>query len=232
MGLHQHQTEVVGGKGWHGNISLLSNDSLGYNTWLRTLKDHPDVVQYSLRLMSDLIPHPEKRAQVRAAIMDYLRKEEKSPNVGDEEVCGSSCCPTNTMRGTLSVTIIRGWRLEGDADIWDYSDSYVKLSYGSLHRKTSVLYSNYPVWNATFNLGQVDTHHRLKVEAWDEDPWPDELMGSCSRSLREGTRKFSCRASNGGVDAEYTLTCDRHLTGDRCSQYKPTTPQGQRGTAT
>uniref|UniRef100_UPI0037E87A88 perforin-1-like n=1 Tax=Semicossyphus pulcher TaxID=241346 RepID=UPI0037E87A88 len=221
--LHQHYTSVVGGTGWLGEFLLAHNDSLGYTKWLNTLKNHPDIVSYSLRPMYLLVPNEAQRAGLKAAIEQYLEDNavKKSPRDSD---CGShlNCCPKQVSMGTLNVIIVRGWGLKGDLGGINPTDGYVKLWYGSHYYQTHVSKSNDPWWNCHYNFGKVNTHSTLYIEIWDDD-WhdDDDLLGRCWIQLSQGTHGVHCGANHGAIEVQYTLTCDAHLTGDKCDRYKP-----------
>ncbi|XP_076585282.1 perforin-1-like isoform X1 [Chaetodon auriga] len=225
-GLYQHYTVLAGGTGWSGEFSLTQNDSLGYENWLNTLKDHPDIVSYSLRPMYELLPNEAQKLAMKAAIEQYL-VENAVKSLKEEPDCGiqtsnvaSNCCPKKTAEGMLKVTIIRGWDLDGD--FLSKTNSYAIMWYGTTRRKTRVIKSNNPEWNQSYDLGKVGTHLDLKVEVWDRDIGKDDLLGSCSWFLNPGTHKLTCQLKKGGFEVEYTMTCDPYLTGEGCKSYQPT----------
>ncbi|XP_071202878.1 perforin-1-like [Salvelinus alpinus] len=227
-----HHTRVVGGSGWPGELSLNRNDSVGFRSWMRTLKNFPDVIYYFLTPLHLLIPNTAVQQGVKEAVQDYL-KENTLPDSTGELSCGdrysnldSNCCLRNVSQGRLVVTVVRAWELYGDYYwIAGDTDGYAVVTYGSKSHKTNVIYSNNPVWNATFDMGPFDKDLRLKVVVWDEDIMNenDNLL-HCTVDLEQGTHGHWCNKSREGFYFLYTLTCDTHLTGDKCEKYKPSTP--------
>lgn len=99
------------------------------------------------------------------------------------------------------------------------------VTYGSKTHQTDVIPSNNPVWNATFDMGPFDKDLSLNVAVWDYDPVAkDDNLSDCTFDLEQGTHEHRCNNSGGGFNFLYTLTCDPHLTGDKCEKYKPSTP--------
>uniref|UniRef100_A0A3Q2E3W9 Perforin-1-like n=1 Tax=Cyprinodon variegatus TaxID=28743 RepID=A0A3Q2E3W9_CYPVA len=222
-GLHIHYTEVSGGNGWLGEFSISKNDSAGFSAWLNSLKDYPDVVWYSLRPLYELMPSSSQKTGMKVAIEQYLESNAmkvspKEPTCSGVPNLGTNCCPKEASKGTLSVTIVRGWDLKGDPVVT--TKAFVKMWYGSIYHQTSTIKSNNPTWNAVYNLGHVDTQISLKIEVWDEDPGKDDRIISCTKQLSQGSRSFTC-SGKGNVEVKYSLKCDSYLTGDRCDQYKP-----------
>uniref|UniRef100_A0A3B5RBA4 Perforin-1-like n=1 Tax=Xiphophorus maculatus TaxID=8083 RepID=A0A3B5RBA4_XIPMA len=216
-GLHRYHSEVSGGDGWLGEFSISKSHSTAHMNWLKSLIQYPEVVSFSLRPLYQLVPNKLQQAGVKTAIEQYLEDTsvKKSPQEPDCE--GSTlnmsynCCPMHASRGNLSVTIVRGWNLYGD--VIGKTDGWVD---------TQVIESDDPQWNAEFDLGKVDTSLALKIEVWDEDPKYDDLLIECMKYLIPGTQTFTCKSALGNVEVKYTLTCDPHLTGEKCSLYKPT----------
>ncbi|XP_038819320.1 perforin-1-like [Salvelinus namaycush] len=224
-----HHTKVVGGSGWPGELSLNRNDSVGFHSWMRTLKNFPDVIYYSLTPLHLLIPNTAVQQGVKEAVQDYL-KENALPKSTGELSCGdrysnldSNCCLRKVSQGRLVVTVVRAWGLLGDYKwIAGVTEGYAVVTYGSNSHKTNVIPSNNPVWNAIFDMGPFDKDLSLKVEVWDEDPASkDDNLLDCTVDLQQGTHGHRCNNGGGGFYFLYTLTCDPHLTGDKCEKYKP-----------
>uniref|UniRef100_A0A665TXC7 MACPF domain-containing protein n=1 Tax=Echeneis naucrates TaxID=173247 RepID=A0A665TXC7_ECHNA len=211
---------------WTGEFALNGTKSdQGYRKWLTTLKDHPDVVQYSLRPMYELATSQTKRQGMKAAIEKYLKdnaikNSSKQPSCGgSDQDLDSSCCPKKARRGTLEVTVIRGWNLKGD--YWHQTDGFVKLRHGSNRYTTRIIHLNNPVWNESHNFSMVDTLQSLHVELWDEDTWQNDLLFSRFVPLKQGTHHHTLTSPKGNVEIIIILTCDHKLAGDSCERYKP-----------
>uniref|UniRef100_A0A3B5QXX4 Perforin-1-like n=1 Tax=Xiphophorus maculatus TaxID=8083 RepID=A0A3B5QXX4_XIPMA len=212
-GLHRYHSEVSGGDGWLGEFSISKSHSTAHMNWLKSLIQYPEVVSFSLRPLYQLVPNKLQQAGVKTAIEQYLEDTsvKKSPQEPDCE--GSTlnmsynCCPMHASRGNLSVTIVRGWNLYGD--VIGKTDGWVDAKV----KKTKTL------WNL---MSTPFICLALKIEVWDEDPKYDDLLIECMKYLIPGTQTFTCKSALGNVEVKYTLTCDPHLTGEKCSLYKPT----------
>ncbi|XP_036385854.1 perforin-1-like [Megalops cyprinoides] len=220
-----HMTEVIGGHKWLGEVSLFKNDSVGFRNWLKSLKDSPDIVSYSLLPLHELVPDADVSRNVKTAVTQYLR-ENGIPKDGPQEQCvgrpnvSPECCPLYPMRGRLQVTVIKAWGLDGDPV--GSTDPYVKFWYWHHFHQTYWIKSNdNPVWNLVYDLGHVEAFHELKFEVWDKDVTYDDHLGTCRTRLQEGTHTGSCGLNRGGFSYSYTLTCDPQLTGYQCAKYKP-----------
>ncbi|XP_045546622.1 perforin-1 [Salmo salar] len=231
-----HHTKVVGGSGWPGELSLNRNESVGFHSWMRTLKNFPDVIYYSLTPLHLLIPNTAIQQGVKETVQDYL-KENALPKSTGELACGdrysnldSNCCLRKVSQGRLVVTVVRAWGLYGDYQ-WIAGDTegYAVVTYGSKTHQTNVIPSNNPVWNATFDMGPFAKDLSLKVAVWDDDLVDkDDNLRDCTVDIEQGTHERWCNNSREGFHFLYTLTCDPYLTGDKCEKYKPfkaTTPQ-------
>ncbi|XP_068445511.1 perforin-1-like [Clinocottus analis] len=213
-------TKVIGGRDWSGECSLYHEDSYGYKNWLKSLKDYPDVVKYSLRPLHELVPHSQRRNALRSAIQYYLK--EYAVNSWTHAGFGGlnhnqKCCPHNAYSGHLEVTITKGWVLKRT----NKPRVYAVVKYKNNAHRTHEIRSNDPVWNGKFDLGQVDTHQSFTVQVWANDKKRDSLLVSCDFNVYQGKHTKGCSSEKGKVDFHYALTCGHHLNGDQCHQYKP-----------
>ncbi|KAK6301045.1 hypothetical protein J4Q44_G00291430 [Coregonus suidteri] len=200
-----HHTKVVGGSDWPGELSLNRNDSVGYHSWMRTLKNFPDVIYYSLMPLHLLIPDTAVQEGLKEAVQDYLKENAltestREPSCGDRySKLDSNCCLKEVSKGRLVVTVVRAWGLLEDPEwIAGDTDAYAVVTYGSYSHQTNVITSNDPVWNATFDMGPFDKDLRLTVEVWDEDfmGYNDKLK-YCTFNLEQGTHERLCNNSGG-----------------------------------
>ncbi|XP_042248880.1 perforin-1-like [Thunnus maccoyii] len=175
--LYQNHKQVLGGTQWSGEFSLTRNDSLGYLNWMKTLKNRPDIVGYSLRPMYELMPNEPQKARMKTAIEQYI-KDNTEINLHIEPYClfipnlAPNCCPLQAWKGTLVVIIIRAWDLHGDD--FGTTDGYVTMQYGSTYRRTDTISSNDPRWNARYDLGTKKELKELLHEKLSERGLFDE----------------------------------------------------------
>ncbi|MEQ2280481.1 hypothetical protein AMECASPLE_020370, partial [Ameca splendens] len=103
-GPHQHYTEVSGGNGWSGEFAISQNDSTGFSTWLKSLKDHPDVVSYSLHPLYEIMPSDSQKKGMKVAIQQYLESNvvkisPKEPSQLGVPILDTQCCPWRPQKG-------------------------------------------------------------------------------------------------------------------------------------
>ncbi|XP_061071648.1 perforin-1-like isoform X2 [Conger conger] len=218
--------EVLGGLKWLGKVSMFKNKFFAFRKWQTSLKDLPDIVSYSLVPLHELIPNPVVRVNVNSAVNQYLT-ENAIPKDKSSKWCfwqpnlSADCCPQNSKRGRLRVTVNRAWGLHGDPV--GKPEPYVKFWYGSHFHETYFIKSeNNPYWNLVYDLGHVEAYHELTMQVWDKDVWHDDHLGTCRTRLQEGSHSLSCSLyEGGGFSYSYTLTCDPQLSGYQCGTYKP-----------
>ncbi|XP_029988004.1 perforin-1-like [Sphaeramia orbicularis] len=224
--LHKHYTEVVGGHGWNGEFSLMNQDSQGFHKWLESLKDHPDVISYRLRPMYKLVPFRVQRDALKAATDQYLKENsitssDRRPSCGYSSNHDWNCCPEQTGKGQLKVTLIGAWSLKGDWWGLTEGEYFAVISHGSQSYRTSTIRSNNPQWNVEYNLGSVWVGQRLTIKIIDVDWIFENELLSCSWWTAVGSQGLTCRTDKGVYAGTMTLTCGPHLSGDHCHQYQP-----------
>lgn len=223
QGFLNRMTVVAGGNGWQGEFSMTTNDSLGYKSWQDSLKINPGLISYSLVPLHSLVPDVSISANLRAFVRQHIIqngiiKNPRQPYCKRPNLT-SQCCPVKVRQGQMEVTAIRAWRLKGDPI--GRTEGYVKIWYGRSYRRTRWIRSNSPRWNAYYNFGNMYTGHRLTLEVWDKDIWRDDRLGGCYLYPRTGYHYHTCGLNRGGFRFSYKLTCDNHLTGSQCHQYRP-----------
>ncbi|XP_041855026.1 perforin-1-like [Melanotaenia boesemani] len=95
------------------------------------------------------------------------------------------------------------------SDLFGTTDGYVKVFSGSLSLgKTSVRNNNpNPWWEEEFSHFKAKQGDTLKLEVHDKDILFDDLIGVCSRQIKEGTHSHDCYLKKGGtLHYSYTLS--------------------------
>lgn len=80
--------------------------------------------------MYELVPNAAQRAGMKAAIEQYLEDNAVKTSPSEQD-CGwrtpnlaPNCCPQQSRRGILVVTIVQAWDLYGD--FWGTTDGWVE----------------------------------------------------------------------------------------------------------
>ncbi|KAA0701535.1 Perforin-1 [Triplophysa tibetana] len=219
------------------------NDPGAYKQWLSSVPEKPDIISYSLAPLHRLLPvRDPKRKQLRSAISHYIlqralvKKCSTQCKIGvarnSKEPCSCSChhnpgvtpncCPAQRGYAQVVVVVERATDLHGD--YWDQTDGYVVLTNNkkSVDSTPVIWNNNSPKWGHSFNLGEkiLSTVTTLKLEVWDKDSgWDDDLLGTCSITLKAGNKPDYCSLDHGGLYYRTIVTCAPGLSGTSCSKY-------------
>ncbi|XP_053117689.1 perforin-1-like [Hemicordylus capensis] len=246
----ERHTEVVGG---NSQIDLLFSDDQGtegFKEWVEGLKSMPGLVSYSLEPIHTLVAKEDPRREgLRQAVSEYVREKamwrnctqpcppgtQRSARDPCSCVCpsdgttNSMCCSRQRGMAKLTVTIQRAHGLWGDHTT--STDAYIKLFFQSKEMRAETVWNNNnPVWNAHFDLGNIQIMgetSKLRVQVWDEDnKYDDDLLGSCDYTLQSGNLQNQiCYLDHGRLDFQYHLVCGSYLGGPYCQDYIPQQPR-------
>ncbi|XP_042248132.1 perforin-1-like [Thunnus thynnus] len=238
-------TEVIGGNINGADILFQGqSDPSVYSTWINSLKNIPDVVQYNIKPLHIILPrgHPAS-AGLKQEVEKYikenavLKKCSESCQIGHTSnkrdpcacVCNSNqniksnCCPAGKGLATLTVFKLYADGLYGDK--WTQTDGSVVVKYGDQIRRTAIISNNdNPRWSEKFNFGPIVINMRNKLEfsIYDEDTyWNSDNLGQCSINLRSGMVSDSCMLNDGTFFFSYIVECAPRLGGNQCQEYIP-----------
>ncbi|KAJ7989532.1 hypothetical protein DPEC_G00305520 [Dallia pectoralis] len=239
-------TEVMGGHTTEPEILFSADkDPSSYKDWLKSLPQFPDIVDYSLESLHELLPttHPTRKT-LRKAISDYILEKALWRNCSqpcqagiksdqkDSCICSchnnpgvtADCCPTRKGMARVIVTVQRGASLWGDHTT--ATDGYVKVFVADqMIGNTRVIYNNNdPHWATTFDLGPLNlaSNRKVRFEIWDEDDkWNDDLLGECERELAAGVKEDLCNLQHGQMFFKWEVVCAPSLGGSSCEEYMP-----------
>ncbi|KAG5279682.1 hypothetical protein AALO_G00080440 [Alosa alosa] len=238
-------TEIFGGHTTEPELLFSADkDPAAFKEWLSSLPLNPDVISYSLDPLHELLsPKLPVQKQLRKAIKHYIlesglwqncsepcksgvKRNPKEPCVcscqGDPGV-GSDCCPVKRGLARVIITAVRASGLWGDTIT--ATDAYVKVfnSQNTQLARTHVIWNNNsPQWNMPFDIGDVilSQTSMVKFEVWDEDSkWDDDLLGTCTVNLKEGTKDDACSLNHGMFFYKLQVVCGPSLSGPSCSEY-------------
>ncbi|XP_024259330.2 perforin-1-like [Oncorhynchus tshawytscha] len=109
-------------------------------------------------------------------------------------------------RKVLKVFNLRASDL--NSGLFQTPDAYVKVFMGSGYGgKTEVKNNNHdPWWKEDFNFFNAIENDPMRLEVYDSDLLFDDLLGTCERSIKNGTWQHQCFLKKGGsLYYSYTL---------------------------
>ncbi|XP_028824693.1 perforin-1-like [Denticeps clupeoides] len=229
MGFYQgfmtHKIEVLGGENYIPDILVPQSSSDAYASWMNSLQENPEVISYAIFSLHHLVKDLEIRANLKAAISDYIH-ENMLPLDRKQDQCVQSpnldhnCCPLRAGRASLFVEVHRASGLK--ADTFTDTDAYVKVWYNQMYQETEVIENNNnPMWNASYDFGPIDLGHQLVLEVWDTDVIYNDMAGRCVVFPENGSYSHGCKLKRGVLYFTYSAQCDAYLTGYRCEKYSP-----------
>ncbi|CAA0827577.1 ADP-ribosylation factor GTPase-activating protein AGD12 [Striga hermonthica] len=139
--------------------------------FIRSKYEHQEFLKPSLRILSS-----SEKASLRASLS---RK-----NVDSIRSSSSNSNGTAKIVGTLKVKVLKGTNL-AVRDMLS-SDSYIILTLGEQHVKTSVVKSNLnPVWNEELKLDVPENYCSIKLKVYDHDMFSaDDIMGEAEIDIQ------------------------------------------------
>ncbi|KAM9305341.1 perforin-1-like [Gastrophryne carolinensis] len=220
-----------------------ANSAASFRSWTESLKEHPDIVSFSLDPIHKLVDTKgRQRENLRKAISEYIMDnavtKDCSCSVGAPVIRGEqcscmchgsdsrvdNCCPSKRGFANVVITVQSAKGLWGD--YFTFTDAYVKISLGSKSvQTTTVMENDNPFWNEKLDLQVRDISvSELKVEVWDEDEYAgDDLLGKCRMSIISGKSDEVCYLKHGSLTFTVSAECIPHLTGPHCTNYAPST---------
>lgn len=241
----ERSTEVIGGNINGGDVLFQGHpDPSMFNRWVDSLKTIPDVVQYSLKPLHDILSSDHHaKVGLKQEVEKYIKKNalqkkcSESCTIGQRTnrrdpcacVCSSNqniksnCCPAGKGLATLVVYHLYANGLDGDR--FTQTDGSVEVKYGDQVKRTAIIQDDdNPQWSEKFRFGPIKLNmaNKLEFTVYDEDSsWDSDLLGQCLVDLRRGKRSDSCMFEHGTFFYTYEVRCAPSLSGDRCQEYIP-----------
>ncbi|XP_074195651.1 perforin-1 isoform X2 [Rhinolophus sinicus] len=243
----ERYSEVVGGHHTSTHDLLFGNHAgpEQFSTWVASLQDSPDLVDYTLEPLHVLLESQDPRQEaLRLAVSKYVTHrarwrdcsrpcppgQQKSPRDPCRCMCHSSavtnqdCCPRQRGLAHLEVMNFQAKGLWGD--VITSTDAYLKIFFAGRERSTGTVWNNNnPQWMTRLDFGDVllPTARPLRVQVWDADNGQDDdLLGTCDETVISGFHQVTyCPLNHGHLNFSYHAKCLPHLTGKTCLEYAP-----------